>query len=138
MKRFWEKVDKRTEDECWEWKGSVNHSTGYGAFGFNSKNTGAHRVSWIIANGEIPNGMCVMHKCDNRICVNPKHLSLGTQDDNAKDRNLKNRSWPPVPTVEIKNKVLELWKTGEFTKTDISNRVSFSRRVVSRIISLGV
>lgn len=93
-KRFWEKVEK--SDGCWNWVGHV-HPLGYGKI----KNGGrknckvliASRVSWEIHNGPIPNGLCVLHKCDNRKCVRPDHLFIGTKGDNNRDRHFKGRDW---------------------------------------------
>ena len=84
--RFWEKVDIRGEDDCWNWLASVNKG-GYGRFGFNGKQQKAHRVSWMLHNGDIPEGMHVLHICiANRRCVNPDHLYLGTDQDNMDDK----------------------------------------------------
>lgn len=79
---------------CWNWIGSKNRD-GYGQIrversGFNGYFR-AHRVSWIYHHGEIPDGLCVLHRCDNPGCVNPEHLFLGTQADNMRDRNAKGR-----------------------------------------------
>ena len=85
--RFWAKVDKKGPDECWEWLATKNRS-GYGqigAGGRHGKFVLAHRVSWELANGPIPTGMCVLHRFDNPGCVNPAHLFLGTQADNLRD-----------------------------------------------------
>jgi hypothetical protein len=81
--RFWKKVNINDIDRCWEWLGCI--SLGYGHFSLNKKMIGAHRVSWILIHGDIPEGFDVLHKCDNKSCVNPNHLYLGTQADNNRD-----------------------------------------------------
>jgi len=95
--RFWTFVDKRSENACWEWTGNKVH--GYGTFRFGVSVQKAHRVSWVIHNGEIPSGnhhgtTCVLHTCDNPSCVNPKHLRLGTQQDNVNDMFARGRQAP--------------------------------------------
>jgi hypothetical protein len=72
--------------DCWEWKGKPK-DTGYGTF----LNGYAHRYAYEIVNGPIPAGMCVLHRCDNRICVRPDHLFLGTKEDNTADMWSKGR-----------------------------------------------
>ena len=91
--RFWAKVD--TSGECWNWIGAIN-TNGYGRFRLFGIPTSAHRASFIINYGSIPeldewHGMCVLHKCDNKCCVNPEHLFLGTQQDNIIDMYSKGR-----------------------------------------------
>lgn len=90
MDRFWSKVDKRGPDECWPWTAGKLHF-GHGAFTVKRRPIAAHRMSWMITNGPIPDGMCVLHHCDNPSCCNPSHLFIGTKTDNNKDRDSKNR-----------------------------------------------
>ena len=91
MDRFWSKVDKRRDDECWPWKAGRLHF-GHGAYTVkHGKQDRSHRIAWTLTNGPIPNGLCVLHRCDNPPCCNPAHLFLGTKTDNAKDRDSKNR-----------------------------------------------
>lgn len=80
--RFWARVAQG--DGCWEWQG-LRDGNGYGLFGVANRNHGAHRASWEIANGPIPDGLMVRHDCDNPPCVRPDHLRLGTALDNARD-----------------------------------------------------
>lgn len=87
---FWNKVDK--SGECWIWIGSKVGGTEYGKVGYAGKTWRAHRLSWKFAFGDIPNDLCVLHKCDNPSCVRPDHLFLGTHDDNNKDMVKKGRS----------------------------------------------
>jgi hypothetical protein len=75
---------------CWLWKRSKNKK-GYGESYFKGKHIKAHRLSYLTFIGEIPNNLHVLHNCDNPSCVNPKHLFLGNNQDNMKDRNNKNR-----------------------------------------------
>lgn len=92
--RFWSHVDKT--GECWVWSASLLKD-GYGSFGMvvpgkrHRVSQGAHRVSWLLANGSIPKGMSVLHRCDVPRCVRPDHLFLGTQKDNVHDSMLKKR-----------------------------------------------
>ena len=89
VERFWEKVNKLSDDECWEWQGGIKE-TGRGLCWYNSKVTTAHRASWQIHFGSTE-GLNVLHKCDNGKCVNPYHLFLGTLSDNSRDMVKKGR-----------------------------------------------
>jgi hypothetical protein len=88
---FWSRVNKETETECWLWIAAKSRS-GYGNF----YNQGAHRYAYQFAYGDIPKGMVVMHSCDIKLCVNPKHLSIGTHKDNSQDMVRKGRCNSPV------------------------------------------
>lgn len=90
-KRFWEYVDKSAGDEgCWLWTGPIG-SAGYGRFTDYWQKYGAHRLSYTFANGPIPAGLHVCHRCDVRLCVNPRHLWLGSAHDNMQDAVAKGR-----------------------------------------------
>lgn len=80
-----------TETGCWNWTGFI-YSFGYGLTSHKGKDILAHRASWKVFKGDIPNGMYVLHKCDNRKCVNPDHLFIGTAKDNTQDMIAKGRA----------------------------------------------
>ena len=83
--KFWSKVNKGLDHECWEWTDSIGDR--YGKIWIDNKWISAHRFSYMLSRRcEIPKGMQVLHLCDNTKCVNPSHLYCGTQADNMKDR----------------------------------------------------
>lgn len=83
---------KIVENGCWQWQAGLTKDK-YGAFKVNGATIGAHRLSYILYIGEIPDSMYICHKCDNPSCVNPFHLFLGTPNDNIQDMITKGRNY---------------------------------------------
>lgn len=100
-KRFWRRVMKT--DTCWLWTGTTIR--GYGSF---NKHGYAHRFSWELHNGQILNGLHVLHKCDVRACVRPEHLFLGTNYDNIRDKCAKGRQFKLGPRYGVENNASKL------------------------------
>ena len=88
VQRFWQRVEK--SEGCWIWTAHIG-TDGYGTISVGASPVKAHRLSWIIHFGAVEPGMCVCHTCDNKICVRPDHLFLGTIQDNTADRDAKGR-----------------------------------------------
>lgn len=145
---FWSKVNKNGSvpshmphlGRCWEWTAGI--CMGYGAFFMNGCNSGAHRISWKITNGEIPDGLFVLHKCDNRLCVNPSHLFLGTQQDNIDDMILKERIISPLGEDNGQHKlndrqVIEIrqaYENGDFNTNKMAYKYGVSGTLIRLIV----
>lgn len=94
--RLWAAIDIRSAHECWPWRLSLNRPGGYGRLMIGGKRgVPSHRAAWTAANGVIPIGMKVLHRCDNPLCCNPAHLFLGTLAANNADRHAKGRTVLP-------------------------------------------
>lgn len=123
---FESKIEKT--DSCWNWLGVIN-SSGYGSIRFDGKKIGVHRLAYEIMIGPVSENLFVLHKCDNRICVNPDHLWLGTQTDNLKDMYQKGRQGNPYRWTRENNP-----NTGkpisEKTKTAISKATQRTFRII--------
>jgi len=127
-------------DNCWIWIGTKNRR-GYGKLSFRGNNTmPAHRASFILFNGNIPTGMCVCHSCDFPSCVNPKHLWLGTIQENNQDRMNKNRTLfgelHPKSKLKIKDiiKIRKLNSDKNYSQLKISKLFKISSGHVNNII----
>ena len=116
LRRFWAKVEKRADSECWLWTGKGRVGWGYGALrvGQDKSATTAQRASWRIHRGGIAKGMCVLHICDVPLCVNPRHLRLGTRAENQADMLHKGRN--------VNGSKMRTAKLDEFKVLDIRRR----------------
>lgn len=106
--RFWSRVRRGDPTECWEWTAGRG-SDGYGQIRLHGVRWKAHRLSWELHHGPIPDGLHVLHRCDNPRCVNPVHLWLGTDADNASDKAAKGRStrgernrWARITATQVR------------------------------------
>ena len=102
QERFWNNTlqsQVRIPDACWDWHGTMcgPQRKRYGVIRDNYKQKKAHRVAWELVNGPIPEGYVVRHMCDNKLCVNTKHLKLGTVCDNNNDKTGKHKFIPVLP-----------------------------------------
>jgi hypothetical protein len=148
--RFWSKVNKNgpimpnMKTRCWVWTAGL-WGGGYGCF-YPRPELGtipAHRFVWELHKGPIPEGLYACHKCDNPACVRPGHLFLGTQKDNAEDREAKGRGNHAVIgsfngsaklTERLAVKAIEMYSTGKFTHKKIAERLGVSESAIRNII----
>lgn len=126
-------------NDCWEWIG-FRSPLGYGRFKLNGIILLAHRISYILFNGEIDSALCCLHKCDNPGCVNPNHLFLGTREDNVKDARQKGRSCYAigekngrVKLIEYKVKEIKALLLQGKSQADIAKNFGVSQSTVSSI-----
>ena len=138
---FWDRVNIAAENDCWEW--TACKWNGYGNLRVNGKKQSAHRTSWRIENGAIPDGLCVLHHCDNRACVNPNHLFLGSRADNVADMDKKGRRGTAnhkgeanpssILTEEQVLCIMEELNGGNKTQTQIARDYGVSRGAIYAI-----
>jgi hypothetical protein len=131
MRRYWDKV--RRGPKCWTWSAAVS-SNGYGWFRLVSTEAGrnSHRVAWELTKGPIPGGLHVLHRCDNRRCVRPSHLYLGTNADNVRDKVAKGRQWRKFSSATVRS-VREAIRSG-LTYRATSAQLGISLGQIHRIV----
>ena len=141
MKRFWDKVDIRGEDDCWPWL-AFKDFKGYGSFSLGGKTARAHRVAYSLSHGPTLGRMHVLHRCDNPSCMNPNHLFLGTNTDNHADKEHKGRGNQPKGVDNTNAKLSDgkvLWiremLTEGMTHKRISDYFGVARQQVSMVAS---
>jgi hypothetical protein len=129
---------KRTGD-CWEWQGSLDTS-GYGLIRVDGALWKTHRLMWTMFFGTIPKKLQVLHRCDNRKCVRPEHLFLGTQQDNMNDRDVKGRGHNPSGVEHPRAKlhaaqVADIRRRREAGEsvTDLARAFGLSKTGISRV-----
>lgn len=131
-------VKKLTVQECWEWQGHRDKD-GYGRLRFRYKEYGAHRAAYELEFGAIPNGLIVLHTCDNPCCCNPNHLVLGTYHANAVDRDNKGRGSGPYGerngNAKLTNEQVKMIIADSRKHEDIAVDFGIKRHTVSRIKS---
>lgn len=142
LSRFTSKVDM-SKQGCWEWLGCFS-SGGYGVYTLHGKirrHVLAHRVAWVIANEqEIPEGMLVLHHCDNPKCVRPSHLFLGTHQDNQHDKARKGRGCKGIKngrcvlSEEVVRTIRRVYIPGKFGATRIARALNVNRNSVDHVI----
>lgn len=145
-KRLLNKISMDLSTGCWEWRGAT--SNGYGYLTVGSRKDGTrhtektHKAAYRAFIGDIPAGMHVCHKCDNRKCINPDHLFIGTHLDNMRDRDAKGRNVVIIGTRHTNaklddNKVMEaraLRKTG-ITYSSLANRYGVNKKTILNAIN---
>lgn len=138
---FFTNVQLGTKNECWIWLAGKT-GLGYGQYILNGKVLYAHRVSWMLKNGDIPKGLHVLHRCDNPKCVNPNHLYVGTHQQNMNDKKMRGRNpglkgelspkakltWEQVREMRI------LYSKGNISHRELAKKFGISNRMVSAII----
>lgn len=137
VKRFWVNVKKT--NKCWEWQLGKDKN-GYGIFTIKGHSYKAHRISYQIINGKIPEKMCILHKCDNPLCVRPDHLFLGTLADNSIDMVMKGRSLFGEKNRKSKLKdsdilkIRSIYNKNKITQTEIANIFNVTQSMIGFIV----
>lgn len=139
--RFWSKADIGDGNVCWDWHSTIRE--GYGSIKIGDKKFSSHRIAYQLTYGEIPAGLCVCHKCDNRKCINPNHLFVGTRGDNNRDRHLKGRSnfikGESSVLAKLKNRdidqIRKLYSTKKYKQYFLAAKFGVDQGYISKIVN---
>lgn len=134
--RFWAMVSPEPNTGCWLWTGALTDK-GYGTLSVKNTTRHAHRYSYELNCGQIPDGLHVCHRCDTPCCVNPRHLFLGTHADNMRDMAVKGRNRKLSQRKLTAAAVLELramYLSGGFSQSDLAARFGVDQSAVSLIV----
>ena len=140
-RNFFAKVDASDEDGCWNWIAMCDKD-GYGRFWVNGKTQYAHRVSYMIHVGMIPDGMLVLHSCDNPCCVCPDHLRTGTDQDNINDKMARGRGkcaageangMAKLTEIEV-SAIRSMYEDGGILQRELGEMYGVSPNVISKIV----
>lgn len=129
--RFWAKV--RKTKSCWLWTAGLR-AQGYGGFRVRGRGTiGAHIFSYEMIHGDTPKGLWILHRCDNKACVNPEHLYAGTPKDNARDRSERNPKSRKL-TLGQADEIRRAYALGQIMQKDLAEKYGICRTSVTHII----
>lgn len=136
---FWKYVDIGLENECWNWKSSCDKD-GYGDWRDSPLERKTHRMSYVLTYNINIDGLCVLHSCDNPKCCNPKHLFLGTHQDNVKDKVSKGRQCVGEENGNHKltkkdvTEIRELYSSGTYFQKELAKKYGVHQRHISEIV----
>jgi hypothetical protein len=129
--RFWNKVTVGAPDECWPWTAAI--ASGYGRLNpRDGRSNRVHRLSWELHHGPIPEGLVVCHTCDNRRCVNPRHLFLGTRADNNADAIRKGRAYSKLSIAQVQE-IRQRWPL--LSQRALAAEYGVSQKVIGGIVN---
>jgi len=139
--RFWKQFEMGKLDECWEWQGG-KQGDGYGILRLSGRSVLAHRISYELMVGPIPPGLHVLHSCDNPPCINPHHLHIGTDLDNARESKERGRRGRLCGEKNGRAKlspsdvrlIRALYNAGELSWMSLSRRFGVSSQQIGRIV----
>jgi hypothetical protein len=127
IQKFWAKVNIKGIDDCWEWQGALQ-GMGYGDIKINGKTYNAHRISFMLANGYMPR-LFILHNCDNRKCINPRHLREGTHLENMFEMRKRGRAGKKLTRRDVSE-----IRQAKGTHREIAKRFNVSHRTIGQVL----